>query len=146
MRIQGQSKGFTLLEVLVSLVILAVGLLGFAGMQARMIKLNQSASERSLAIMASYSMLDAIRANRAQALAGTYNLDQTCSVTKSSEGLAASDQQLWLATLKASLGNSDATCGAINCTSDGNCTVSIWWDDSRSGGSATQLFVVQSRV
>ncbi len=146
MMIQGQSKGFTLLEVLVSLVILAVGLLGFAGMQARMIKLNQSASERSLAIMASYSMLDAIRANRAQALAGTYNFDQTCSVTDSSEGLAASDQQFWLAALKASLGNSDATCGAINCTSDGNCTVSIWWDDSRSGGSATQLFVVQSRI
>ena len=140
------NRGFTLLEVLVSLVILAVGLLGFAGMQARMLKLNQSASERSVAIMTSYSILDAIRANRSEALAGSYNLEKTCSVPESASNLIASDHQFWLAALKTNLGSSDTTCGAINCDASGHGTVSIWWDDSRSGGDSKQSFIVQSRI
>ncbi len=60
------SGGFTLIEVLVSVVIFSVGLLGLAGLQATGLKLNQSSMLRSQATLLTYDILDAIRANRGQ--------------------------------------------------------------------------------
>jgi type IV pilus assembly protein PilV len=59
-----QNSGFTLLEVLITLVILAIGLLGLAGLQASGIKNNHSAYHRSQATLAVYDMIDRVRANK----------------------------------------------------------------------------------
>ena len=61
-------KGFTLLEVLISLVILAVGLLGLAGLQSVSVINNHGALLRSEASLLSYDILDRMRANREQAV------------------------------------------------------------------------------
>lgn len=55
--------GTTLIEVLVSLVVIAVGLLGLASMQINALKFQQTASQRSEAIQAAYDLADRMRAN-----------------------------------------------------------------------------------
>jgi type IV pilus assembly protein PilV len=65
--------GFTLIEVLIAVLILSLGLLGMAGLQATSLKANSSAATRGQATLLAYDMIDRMRANRDAALAGTYN-------------------------------------------------------------------------
>ncbi len=59
-------SGFTLLEVLITLIILSVGLLGLAGLQTMSLRNNHSAYLRSQAITQSYDIVDRMRANSGQ--------------------------------------------------------------------------------
>ena len=56
--------GFTLLEVLVSLVIIMLGLLGLAGLMARMQQAELESYQRSQAIVLLYDMVERIQANK----------------------------------------------------------------------------------
>ncbi len=55
--------GFTLLEVMISLVIFSIGMLGLAGIQATSIQSNSIAYMRTLAMQSAYDMADIIRAS-----------------------------------------------------------------------------------
>lgn len=57
-------KGFSLLEVLVSIVILAIGLLGLAGLQSKANEVEMEAYQRSMALMLVQDMADRITAGR----------------------------------------------------------------------------------
>jgi type IV pilus assembly protein PilV len=59
--------GFTLIEVLVAMVVLTVGLLGLAGLQATSLKNSQNAYYRSVATQLAYDMADRMRANFTEA-------------------------------------------------------------------------------
>jgi type IV pilus assembly protein PilV len=61
------NTGFTLIEVLISMLILAVGLLGLAGLQATGLRNNLSAYHRSQATQLAYDIADRMRANVADA-------------------------------------------------------------------------------
>jgi type IV pilus assembly protein PilV len=56
-------KGLTLLEILISLVVLSVGLLGIAGMQATGLRNNHAAYTKTQATALAMDMADRIRAN-----------------------------------------------------------------------------------
>ena len=71
-RIKSQ-RGFTLIEVLIAIVVLAIGLLGLAGLQASSLKNNTSAYTRSQAQLLAYDMLDRLRANREGVINGSYD-------------------------------------------------------------------------
>ncbi len=58
-----QQSGFSLIEVLVSTLILTVGILGVAAMQMLSFQTNQSAYMRSQAIFLAQDILDRMRAN-----------------------------------------------------------------------------------
>ena len=58
-----QANGFTLIEVLVTLLILSVGLLGLAGMIGQSLKFNQGGYTRSQATFLAYEIIDAMRAD-----------------------------------------------------------------------------------
>lgn len=60
---QSRQNGFTLIEVLIAALVLSVGLLGLAGLQAIAQKLGHSAYQRSQAASLAYEIADAIRAN-----------------------------------------------------------------------------------
>jgi type IV pilus assembly protein PilV len=65
-RIGTRSRGFTLLEVLIALLILAIGLLGMASLMLASIQSNQGASQRSAAVVLSYDLVERMRSNRDQ--------------------------------------------------------------------------------
>ncbi|WP_447731138.1 type IV pilus modification PilV family protein [Pseudoxanthomonas suwonensis] len=58
---------------MISILIMAIGLLGIAAMQATALRNGQSSLERTQAVMQSYAVLDILRANRTAAIAGYYN-------------------------------------------------------------------------
>lgn len=66
-------SGITMIEVLVSLMILSVGLLGVAGLQLRGIQANQGAYFRSQATFIAYDMIDRMRTNPNAMSVGSYN-------------------------------------------------------------------------
>ncbi len=59
-----QAAGFSLIEVLIALVVLALGLLGFALLQTLNLRYTQSANYRTQAANLAYDLLDQMRANR----------------------------------------------------------------------------------
>lgn len=122
--------GVGLIEVMISVLILGIGLLGVAAMQATALRNNQSALERTQATIQSYSILDAMRANRNIALGGGYNLARTCAAPAAGT-LAQNDLRRWISSLKTTLGDNDGSCGTIACNGD-TCTITVEWDDSRA--------------
>lgn len=92
-------QGFTLIEVLVAALVLAIGILGLATTMLVGLKSDQSAYYRSQASAIAYDMADRIRLNRKAAESGSYNnIDTRDSVpgdpgcTSSSGGCSASQQ------------------------------------------------------
>lgn len=139
-----REAGVSLLEVLIAVVILAVGLLGVAALQTQAVKANHSAAQKSEATMLAYLILDAMRANRDAALAGSYNLSSLTCTPPSGGTLAQNDLRYWLQQAQAVLGIN--TCGQVSCDGASTCTVTLRWDDSRAGGSSTQTFTLASRL
>ncbi|MHC9085108.1 type IV pilus modification protein PilV [Luteimonas sp. RIT-PG2_3] len=131
-------RGTSLIEVMVSVLVLAIGLLGIAAMQATALRNSGSSLGRSQAVIQSYAALDAMRGNRTQALAGGYNMAALeCTLPTGAAGgnLATNDINRWITDLKNALGP-DA-CGRIECAAGAaECQVTIRWDDSRASETA----------
>lgn len=71
--IQSRQTGFTLIEVLIAALVLAIGILGLATTMLLGLKSDQSAYYRSQASAIAYDMADRIRLNRTAADAGDYD-------------------------------------------------------------------------
>ena len=76
-----RQKGFSLVEVLVSVVIMSVGILGVAGLQVLSLQQNRSSLFRSEALMLGGDLLDRMRANSLQSYAGFDFTDPPPSAT-----------------------------------------------------------------
>jgi type IV pilus assembly protein PilV len=94
-------RGMTLIEVLVTLVIISVGLLGVAALQLTTVRNNLDAFVRSQAAVLASDMFDRIRANRAAALNNQYNIEM--NATPGTGTVAQADMAQWKATLAANL-------------------------------------------
>ena len=137
-------RGMSLIEVMVAVLILSIGLLGLAAMQATALRNNQSALERSQGIVNTYSILDAMRANVESARAGEYVMSETCTVPTSDGTLVQQDKATWISMIQANLG--DSACGTVACDG-GLCTVTVRWDDSRGkDGDDQQEFTTEVRI
>jgi type IV pilus assembly protein PilV len=130
-------RGVSLIEVMVSVLILSIGLLGIAAMQATALRNTQSSMERSQAVIYSYSIIDAMRANIDAARANQYNVAWTCAAPAATS-LATSDINNWITQIRAQGSNLKDGCGRITCASN-VCTVDVRWNDSRASGNAVQL-------
>ena len=64
-----KQRGVTLIEILITLLILAVGLLGLAALQSISLQSGQVAYQRSQAVSIAYEVADFARANRSVAAA-----------------------------------------------------------------------------
>ncbi|HYA39103.1 MAG TPA: type IV pilus modification protein PilV [Candidatus Methylomirabilis sp.] len=69
--------GFTLVEVLVSLVVLAIGLLGLAMLQTTGLRYNTNSYSRTQATYMAYDLAERMRANVPGFQAGDYDVGQT---------------------------------------------------------------------
>lgn len=124
-----RQAGVGLIEVLVAVLIMGIGLLGIAAMQATALRNSQSSLESSQAVIQTYAILEAMRANRTEALANAYVIVKTCAKPTASGSLANNDLANWIESLQTTLGA--GSCGTIACN-DGDCTVTVTWDDSRA--------------
>lgn len=143
-------KGATLIEILIALLVLSFGLLGMAALQARALKGNQSALQRTQAVLMSYYILDAMRVDRNSAKSLNYNtgslsgdvIDPICNPAAiSGTTLADNNLKHWIESLKTTIGKAGdtTTCGAVLCDAVGICQIQVRWDDSRAGGLGVQI-------
>jgi type IV pilus assembly protein PilV len=140
-------KGVGLVEVLVSLIILALGMLGIAGMLLISTQANNSSYMKQQAIQSIYNMFEKIRANSDAAINGNYNVNNiggkglpttvntpavqcttsTCTPTQ----LASYDTWSWLTADVAQLPNGG---GSITTAPSGSgntiFTITVQWDDT----------------
>jgi type IV pilus assembly protein PilV len=93
------SAGFTLLEVLITLIVLAIGMLGLANLQSKIHVTEIESYQRAHAVLLVQDMMDRINSNRSDAanyvnaaVLGTDNPPQDCSVAAT---LAARDRCQW---------------------------------------------------
>lgn len=121
--------GVGLIEVLISLVVLSFGMLGLAGLQLWSLRNNESSMERSLAVVQTHTIVDAMRADRATAIAGGFN-DGASSPSQ----FATSALATWRSSLVDALG-AGAT-GIVNCRND-DCTITVRWNDQRAAAASS---------
>jgi len=108
-----KESGFSMVEVLVALVVLAIGLLGIAALYLNSLQSGRTAIYRTQAITLAADLADRIRMNRtAQAAYGTLFADNeavvgTCSTTGgcSDADLASTDLANWKAEIAQQLPN-----------------------------------------
>jgi type IV pilus assembly protein PilV len=135
-----KNAGFTLIEVLIAMVVLAVGLLGLAGLQVTSLRNNQSAYNRSQATQLSYDLADRMRAMRASIvgiaaytaiLPGAATAKANClNITGCTPAdMAENDLYQWNLAVTTNLPSGAATIAVLA----GVYTISINWDDNRDG-------------
>lgn len=118
-------RGVSLIEVLVAIVVLSIGLLGLAGLQASGLRVGQSSLHRGQAAQLAYDMIDRMRVNVANAV--DYNL--ALAASPSGTSAAKLDLQDWRLRLQALPGGTGSV--AVNGSA---VTIVVQWDDTRGAG------------
>lgn len=154
---KAKSAGFTLVEVLVAVAVLAVGLLGMAGLQVASLHFNHSAYLRAQATLMAYDMAERIKANPVGLANGNYNKqnapDADIAGCLTVDGcnpaqMAQHDLFEWKAALTRQLpGGKGVVCidktpndasyddPAASCDGDGSIyVIKIGWQDERATG------------
>jgi type IV pilus assembly protein PilV len=134
-----RESGFTMMEVLVAVVIVSFGLLGFASMLTKAIQDNRIAYMRSQATVLAYDITERMRANRSEAITGGYTIG--LGANASGNTMAALDTQDWKNTLAQILPGGD---GSVNVDGNGNATIIIRWDED--GDGIATLFTTQTAI
>jgi type IV pilus assembly protein PilV len=159
-----RAQGFTLIEVMVSLVILSMGLLGIAKLVLFSAHSNDSAYLRSQATDLAYAILDDMRGNRAIAMAQGYDVPintapaapGSCVGTGCSPGaLATYDVNTWLSRLALALpagtGSVTTTTTVAPAPAGTTAVITVQWDDSAaqsvfSTGPSTPMSITLETV
>ena len=132
-----ETRGFTLIEALVALLVLSIGLLGIASLQLTSLRFNQSASTRSQATLLAYDIIDRMRVNPQVAANGGYDVDFAKS--KTGAALADKDVQQWKGKLSTSLPAGDGRIVRVVGATTTTYRVTIQWDDSRGQNQKTEF-------
>ncbi|MET0661442.1 MAG: type IV pilus modification protein PilV [Steroidobacteraceae bacterium] len=96
-----RQRGVTLVEILVTVVLISVGLLGIAALQMASLRGNQEAHVRAQASVLAADILDRIRANSLSFRAGDYDVDYNGTGTAGTR--AGSDLTAWQAAIDRTL-------------------------------------------
>lgn len=94
---KASNKGFSLIEVLIAMLILAIGFMGIAALQFKGLKYNTDALFRSQISVLAYDITDRIRLNSANAAAyvSTYTISTTDPGCTQATATAANDLNCW---------------------------------------------------
>lgn len=131
--------GFSMIEVLVTIVIVAFGLLGFSGLLTRSVQDNRAAFMRTQATVLAYDVIERMRMNRTAAINGAFST----AIGSTPAGSAMADIEIreWKGMLAKALPAGDS---AINVDGHGNVMVTIQWDDN--GDGQFTIFKTQSAI
>lgn len=133
-------RGLSLLEVLVAIVILSLGLLGMAGLQAASLRASQGSLYRAQAAQYADDMAERMRANLGDAR--NYGIAFGAAAPT---GTSVRERDLadWLAKLR----TLPAGAGSVQVDLASNLVrISVRWDDTRAGGPADASYTVVTRL
>jgi type IV pilus assembly protein PilV len=146
------NQGFSLIEVLIAMLILAVGILGAGALQTVGLQVTQGASYRSQAVILSSEMIDRMYANRT-ALASYAGTDTSTVVVAAAPScwtdaagctpaqIAAADISGWTARVSAL----PAGAGTIVQQANGDYVVTVTWNENEwTGAAAARAQAAQS--
>ena len=152
-RFAGQ-RGFSMLEILVTLFLLTMWLLASAGVQSASLQFNKAAQFRTQAVYFATDLAERMQANKTAATAGNYtssgdpggNAPASCvSTTCSPAQLAAFDLAEWSGRVTASLPGATVTVTPLAVANPVTYTIVVSWVDRRtdrtySGSGSTESF------
>lgn len=155
--------GTTLIEVLISLLVLSGGMLGMAGVQSVSLRANQAAYYRTMATNFTQDIIERMRANTAGVDAGDYNNAAGAATANCFTAVGCTRTQMarqdileWRAAIAAAMPNAvavvcrdssmpDGTAIAFACDGVGTIyAIKIFWDSDRDG-VAEQRFTTTYR-
>jgi type IV pilus assembly protein PilV len=150
-----RNQGMTLIEVLIAIVIFAIGLLGIAALQVAGLRYTKGSQSRVTAAMYAENMADRMRSNSDGVAAGNYvnpgALTVNCDAAVCTPAqLAAFDTARWLSAIRDSLGANatDATVNGTVCVDstpdDG--TFGAWACDNTGNVFAIKIEWLERRV
>jgi type IV pilus assembly protein PilV len=132
-----RSEGFSMVEVLVSVVILSIALLGTAGLMGSSLRNTNTAYYRSQATVLADDMFDRMRANLTAARDGEYAIASGPAYAAADGTVARFDCEEWIETLQTTHPGGD---GEIEIDGDAVVTITIKWDNNESS------FMTESRL
>jgi type IV pilus assembly protein PilV len=141
--------GFSMIEVLIALLVLAVGLLGFAMLQSMSVRFAQSANYRTMATQLADTLLEQVRVDRENlsSYVTSYSASATASDCVPSVGTvsASTFKTVWQCQLGRSLGDSASATVTLSGTL---MTVSVSWNDDRwnANSAGNQTFATSTRL
>lgn len=160
---KGAESGFSLIEVLVALLVLAIGLIGLAGLQSSSIRFNHNSYLRGQAVILVNDLVDRMRANKAAVDQGItdgagngYNNVSGGQIANCSNAtgctsseMAVTDVAQWQQLIAATLppdSNGAATgsvrlCGAGDACSSPSYIVTINWGEQGFAGMEDKVFI-----
>lgn len=156
MQTHAQSRGFSMMEVLIALFIMSVGLIGLAGLLVASVKMNHGAYQRTQATATAESMANRMRANIRAVWSGAYvgnyprgGDPQACSggALCDFSAVAARDAAIWSQELTTFLSQPQATIACVRNSGwtnslagmanrpadppyDGLCTITLSWAEA----------------
>ncbi|MDJ0833015.1 MAG: type IV pilus modification protein PilV [Gammaproteobacteria bacterium] len=126
-----RQQGLTMIESMISLLVISVGLLGIAGMQVMALKQTTSAQFNSQAVWFNYEMTDRINANRSAFddyididTNDDFNMDCVANNCTPAQMVEA-DAQQW----KQMVDNLPEGRGFISSPAANRLTISVYWND-----------------
>ena len=126
-------QGLTLIEVLVALLVLSIGMLGLAALQASGLSFNHDAYMRTQATTLAYDIIERMRIERDDAIAGDFNGSydpadpgDSCDSTSIETGDA---QLCWRTELRDNLLGGSLTIAQAAAPDDNRFTATISWTD-----------------
>ncbi len=149
--------GFTIIEVLISLIVLSVGLLGLASLQVVGLQNTQGGAQRAQAAFLAYDITDRMRTNPAAVTAGSYNLAAPvpgqgqgqvaivlvdcfgAAANCSAAQMAAHDLGQWQTQLRAYLNNGTGAIATVDNGTTTLVTVTIQWADAYTVDSGNEI-------
>jgi type IV pilus assembly protein PilV len=147
---RGRCAGFTIVEVLVALVVLAVGMLGIAGLYVVTLQSGGTAIYRTQAVNLASDMADRIRANRTAGVAyqngpsGALSCVGAGAVDCTPAQLAADDLLQWNTELATTLPAASGTVAVAGAAAPFTYTITITWSEPGQNTPSAYTMSVQT--
>lgn len=139
-RVPSHNDGFTMIEVLVALIILAIGLLGVAGVQGLSLKQTNNTATRSLVTMHAYELSELMRAKSDNFTAFSKAKSNSCSG-------CSSDVQLWHTSLLRDIPTAETEVSVSSGPDETEAKITVYWSERDLGNdSVGQSYTLTTRL
>jgi type IV pilus assembly protein PilV len=145
-----KQSGFSLIEVLVTMVIISFGMLGIAGVIINGLKNNNSSYARTQASILANDIIDRMRANKITAELPTRPYNLLLTDTPTGAGVPLNDLTEWRSSLATAMPSGTGSVSMDATTK--KVTVVVQWDDSRASsdtattGLSNQQVTIETRL